>query len=232
MEPWVYDDSKNWGVKNWGQWAEPDENHFLKVFKHKNTLNNVQWHLKKYLNELSQNITCDKLNKISSICSSKNFDEGHILRNEFIKYMIQEDSNIIDLYGKSNYHDFKCEVVPLKDDDKWNGIHQYKYHFACENNNENGYATEKLWDAILSESLCFYWGCPNLENYICSDAFIRLDLNNKEESLAIIKQAIKEDWWSQRIDIIRKVKQQLLNEYGFFPRIQKIIQENEINKNE
>ena len=232
MEPWVYDDSKNWGMKTWGQWAEPDENMFLKVFKHKNTLNNVQWHIKKSLNDLSENIICDKLNKISSICSSKNFDEGHVLRNEFINYIIQEDSNIIDLYGKSNYHNFNCEVTPLKDDDKWNGIHQYKYHFACENNNENGYATEKLWDAILSESLCFYWGCPNLENYICSDAFIRLDLNNKEESLAIIKQAIKEDWWSQRIDIIRKVKQQLLNEYGFFPRIQKIIQENEINKNE
>lgn len=232
MEPWVYDDSKNWGVKTWGQWAEPDENHFLKVFKHKDTLNNVQWHVKKSLNELSENVTCEKLNKVSSICSSKNFDEGHILRNDFIKHVLEENSDIIDLYGKSNYHNFNCEVIPLKDDDKWNGIHQYKYHFACENNNENGYATEKIWDAILSESLCFYWGCPNLENYIHSSSFVRLDLNNKEESLAIVKQAIEEDLWSQRIDIIRQEKKKLLNEYGFFPRIQKVIEENEISKNE
>ena len=29
MEPWVYDDNKRWGVKTWGEWAEPDESKFL-----------------------------------------------------------------------------------------------------------------------------------------------------------------------------------------------------------
>ena len=31
MEPWVIDPSKNWGVKTWGQWAEPDPTTFLAV---------------------------------------------------------------------------------------------------------------------------------------------------------------------------------------------------------
>ena len=40
---------------------------------------------------------------------------------------------------------------------------KYKYVFSCENNSEKNYATEKIWEPILFECLCFYWGCPNLE---------------------------------------------------------------------
>ena len=31
MEPWVNDTTKNWGVKTWGKWAEPNPTHFLAV---------------------------------------------------------------------------------------------------------------------------------------------------------------------------------------------------------
>ena len=105
-----------------------------------------------------------------------------------------------------------------------NGLAPYKYSFAAENNSETGYATEKIWEPILCECLCFYWGCPNLEEYIDSRAFVRLPLDNFEESLSIIKKAIEEDWYNQRIDIIRQEKQRILNELGFFPTLEKIIQ--------
>jgi hypothetical protein len=39
----------------------------------------------------------------------------------------------------------------------------------------------------------------------------------------MIKQAIEEDWWSQRIEIIRKEKRKILDELAFFPTIDKII---------
>jgi hypothetical protein len=130
----------------------------------------------------------------------------------------------MDVYGKFNYHNFECYKGQLKDDDKYNGMHQYKYHLACENNSEDGYATEKIWDAILAETLCFYWGCPNLEEYIDPQVFVRLDLNDKEKSLAIIKQAIDEDWWSQRIEVIRREKKRIIDELAFFPNLKKIIE--------
>jgi hypothetical protein len=63
-----------------------------------------------------------------------------------------------------------------------------------------------------------------LEDYIDSQAFVRLPLDNFEESLSIIDKAIKEDWWSQRIDIIKKEKQKILNDMGFFPRLKKIVE--------
>jgi hypothetical protein len=80
MEPWINDETKNWGVKTWGEWAIPDENKFLSVNGRKqNTHNNAFWQLGLYLSDLV-NFSYEKINKISSICSSKYFDPGHIIR--------------------------------------------------------------------------------------------------------------------------------------------------------
>ena len=40
-----------------------------------------------------------------------------------------------------------------------------------------------------------------------------------------MKQSIKDDLWSKRIEIIRQEKQKILNELGFFPQIEKILNE-------
>ena len=227
MEPWVYDPAKLWGVKTWGEWACPDPAKFMQVHTHKTHLNNVQWQINYPFYSLEKeklDIFNNKLDIVSTICSSKNFDEGHILRNKFIKYIENNvDSKILNVFGKENYHNFKSYIGPLLNDDKLNGLAPYKYSFAAENNSENNYATEKIWEPILCECLCFYCGCPNLEDYIDPKAFVRLPIDNFDEAISIIKQAIKEDWWSQRIDIIRKEKQKILNEMAFFPTLEKII---------
>ena len=223
MEPWVNNLNNNWGVKTWGDWAEPDPNKFLKVFSHKTHLNNVQWQINMPPTEINKS-----LNKISCVCSQKNFDDGHILRNKFIKYIEtqaknEEEESFINVFGQKNYHEFKSYIGPLKDDDKLNALVPYKYYFSAENNSESNYATEKIWEPILCETLCFYWGCPNLHEYIDPLAYVQLPLDNFEESLKIVKQAIEEDWWSQRIDIIKREKQKILNELGFFPSLNKLI---------
>ena len=78
----------------------------------------------------------------------------------------------------------------------------------------------------MCETLVFYYGCPNITDYIDPGAFVLLDINNFENSYQIIKQALKEDWWAQRIEIIRKEKRKILNELAFFPTIDKIISQN------
>ena len=220
MEPWVYDSNKNWGVKTWGKWAIPDETAFMKVFTHKNHLNNVQWQI-----DIPTIYSENRKNQVISILSSKLFDDGHIKRVQFIKYMEEHKGgiNLIDIFGKENYHTFKNYQSALKEDKKENHYIDYKYCFSVENNFETNYATEKIWEPILCECLTFYWGCPNLEEYIDSKAFVRLDLNDFEGSMKIVEQAISEDWWSQRIDIIRKEKQKILHEYGFFPLVNTIL---------
>jgi FkbM family methyltransferase len=226
MEPWVYDESKQWGVKTWGKWASPNPAEFFHIHQKDKFLNPVQWQIPGLKSKIFEPAL--KQNRISSICSSKLIDTGHILRTNFINYMEQNGLASLDVYGKENYHGFTSYKGPLNNDDKMDGFENYKYYFMAENNSEYNYATEKIWEPILCECLCFYWGCPNLEDHIDSNAFIRLDLENKEESLKIVVRAIKEDWWSQRIDCIRREKQKILHKLGFFPTLQKLL---EVHKN-
>jgi GR25 family glycosyltransferase involved in LPS biosynthesis len=221
MEPWIADPQKKWGVKTWGEWAAPDPQKFYKVFTHKTHLNNVQWQIDYpfYSQPVVKGDT--KLSKVAVICSEKNFDDGHLLRNNFIKYI--EATNppsthpFIDIWGRANYHHFQNYKGIVPSDNKYNVYANYKYCLAAENNSEINYATEKIWESILCESLCFYWGCPNLETYLDEKAFVRLPLEDPAAAKQIIQQAIAEDWWSQRIDVIKQMKERILNQLGFFP---------------
>ena len=216
MEPWVCDESKNWGVRTWGDWSIPRG--FMKVFAHNDHLNNVQWHIPK-IDGIA--IPEKKTDKIISILSRKNFDDGHIKRIEFIRRLEERGFNGVDVYGAENYHKYKNYVGKTENKVE---IAQYKYCFSCENNWEKNYATEKIWEPILCDCLCFYWGCPNLEEYIDSEAFVRLDLDDFEGAFAVVKRAIEEDWWSVRIDIIRREKRKIMEEMGFFPNLKKVLE--------
>jgi hypothetical protein len=62
-----------------------------------------------------------------------------------------------------------------------------------------------------------------VSDYIDPRAYVQLDMADFEGSYRTIKTAIVEDWWSQRIDIIRQEKQKILNELAFFPTVERII---------
>jgi hypothetical protein len=227
MEPWVNDLSKPWGVKTWSEWAEPDPSKFLAVRGRKTDHhNNAFWQLELTLNDLQNPDLFEKtkVTTVSSICSSKYFDEGHIARIDFLKFLEAKDDLQLDIYNQDNKHGFTNYRGPVSPYiDKSHGIKQYKYYFMMENNYESNFITEKLWEPILCETLVFYYGCPNVANYIDPRAFVQLDVNDFEQSYQIIKQAIKEDWWSQRIEIIKKEKRRILEELAFFPVTDKII---------
>jgi hypothetical protein len=131
----------------------------------------------------------------------------------------------LNIYNKDNKHMFKNYKGRLTPGiDKSKGIVPFKYYFMVENNYEPDFITEKLWEPILCESLVFYYGCPNTSDYIDDRAYVQLDMHDFEKSYQIVKQAIAEDWWSQRIEYIRTEKKKILNELAFFPTIQSIIQ--------
>jgi len=233
MEPWINDLNKNWGVKTWEIWANPDCNQFLEV-RGRNTPhhNNAFWQLELNYNDLLY-LKIEKTNIISTICSSKYFDDGHIARIDLLKYIeSRNDSNfMIDIYNQDNNHNFKNYKGPVTPYiDKSKGMLSYKYYFMIENNYERNFITEKLWEPILCESLVFYYGCPNVSDYINPLAYILLDINDFEKSYQIIKTAIEEDLWSKRIEIIREEKKKILNHLSFFPTIHNIII-NDINLN-
>lgn len=227
MEPWIYDNNPCWGVKSWQEWSVPDSNKFLKVYSHKTELNNVQWNM---IIPLIYDQT--RFDKCISVLSYKYFDVGHKYRVDLLKYCDEKKSQYIDVFGYQNFHNLNSYVSPLKEDKKEIHYPQYKYCLSIENNFEHNYATEKIWEAILCECLPFYWGCPNLEDYIHPEAFVRIDISKPEEAFKIIETAIKEDWWSKRLNIIRQEKEKIINKLGFFPRLYNFISQQESKKKE
>lgn len=215
MEPKMY---KN---PSWGIWSKPDN--FLKIFAHENReFNNIEWHISKSYNELKNfNIEKKYDNVISTIVSEKYKDPGQIKRIDFIKYLEKNNINI-DVFGNNrwNYKNYKGSLPYHNKDDS---LFPYKYVFNAENHEENYYFTEKLIDGILSECLVFYWGCPNINEIIDEKSFVKLNLSNFQNDCNIIKKAIKENWYEQRLPFIKKEKERILNDLQFFPRLEKFL---------
>lgn len=215
MEPYMH---KNKQI--WGDWSFPNTKGYLKVFNHFSHYNIMEWHLSKTYSELmSEDIKKNKL--LSTIISNKYQDIGHIKRMDFLKYIEENHGcDFIDIYGTNTLKSCKGSLPWLCKDD---GLLPYKYTFIAENNRLYNYITEKLIDSILSECLCFYFGAPNVSDYIDSKAYIVLNLDDFEHDYMVMKKAINEDWWQDRIHIIRKEKYKILNELQFFPMIDNII---------
>lgn len=200
---------------------DPASDNTLYIYGHKNNgRNNLEWHLSKTYSQL-MNEKIEKTRVLSAIVSGLKNNTGHKLRHEFLKYL---DGYVkgFELYGRDQLP-YKSYIKPLPFYAKDEALFPYKYTFAAENTSEPHYFTEKIVDAILSECLCFYWGCPNLSDYIDPRAYIPINLNDPVEAIVQINIAIHDNEWEKRIDVIRKEKKRILNELQFFPTLERII---------
>jgi hypothetical protein len=203
------------GVAQWEAWAKPDRRLFVQVRSHDRYRNAGEWHLDKKWAELAQS-PVEKSRILSTVTSSRLADTGHERRVGFLHYL-EKHGVSIDIYGWDNAAGFAGYRGCLPFANKNEGILPYRYTFAAENHDEHNYVTEKFFDALLGECLCFYWGCPNLEEHFDPAVFIRLPLEDFEESRQIVERAIAADEWSRRIEAIRREKRRFLNEGQFFP---------------
>lgn len=173
----------------------------------------LPWHVNKSYSELKVSIDHQpKSDKVSWITSSNNMFPGHQTRLDFIKFMKQENFDF-DLFGRG--------FNPI--DDKYDGISPYKYSFCAENYIAENYFTEKILDVFLSGSMPIYYGCSNVKDYFPEKSFISIDMKKPAESLQIVKDAIKNDLYSANKKHINEAKNLILNEYQFFPFVQKTV---------
>jgi GR25 family glycosyltransferase involved in LPS biosynthesis/tetratricopeptide (TPR) repeat protein len=223
IEPWCGEPWQTWGAKTWGEWASPDPTKFMYVHDMTKYLAPAVWHLSKNFKELAEEPAVqNKENFITSVLSEKVNDPGHKHRIALLRLAETKGDIPIKIFGRENYHNLSS-YTGKADKSKETYIRPYKYYFMCENNQESGYITEKLYDAILCESLCFYWGAPNAADFIDSRAFVQLDMTNYEAAYETMKKAVAEDWWSQRIQYIREAKQKVLRELNLFSIVEKVI---------
>lgn len=211
-------------TKIWGDWGNPPEDSFKYTGTHQKDYNNNEWHLSKTYNELSTEpvVKNDSIAHIlSTILSDKYKDPGHIKRVDFVKFLEEKELGL-HVYGGNKFMWKKYRgSLPMHQKD--DSLFPYKYTFNAENHEIRNYYTEKLIDGILAECLVFYWGCPNIYDFIDKEAFVKLELVNFEDDYNTIKKAIEENWWEQRLPHIRRMKQKILNELQFFPRLERIL---------
>ncbi len=223
-EPWCGETYQTWGAKTWGEWANPDPSRFLQVRSHRSHLNTAFWQLNATYLELKAEPIL-KTRTLSTICSGKYFDPGHRKRVDFLKFLEAKDDEVVhvDVWAYDNPLGFRNWVGPHPPGVKDQALAPYKYFFAAENNQERNFITEKLWEPLLTESLCFYWGCPNATDWVDTRAFISLNLDNFEEAFCTMKAAILADEWGKRLDVIRSEKQKVLDDYQFFPMLERVL---------
>lgn len=213
--------------RRWYKYANPNEADFLYV---ETETNMHDWHIDRQYSWLARGaIKKTKETTLSSITSSLYSLAGHKKRLDFLAY-IDKDLQP-DVFGAFRSYGLRDGETILKNlsnfhgplAQKDDGLFPYKYHFAAENESEDGWFTEKLTDSILAECLTFYWGCPNISKYLDERAFIRLDLDDFEGSLAIVKHAIANNTWEERLPHIKAAKNKILEELQIMVVIEKVI---------
>lgn len=225
MEPMRLGMPGAYGVKSWGEWASPDRSRFLAVRSHQYCHNNAEWHVDRGYNELKRHdYSGTKTKLMSAVLSDKQQDIGHRLRTRFLRYVEDSSPGFVDIHGRCASLGFRGYKGELPEHDKSDAMIPYRYTLAVENNAEKNYFTEKIVDAIVTETLAFYWGCPNLEEHF-PDAFIRLPLEDGDFAgcLATVKRSIDANLYDQFLPSIREAKRKVLDEYQYFPTIERII---------
>lgn len=159
---------------------------------------------------------CPEKTKILSTVTS-NKQQQHTLHKQRYELAKAIDDNIpeMELFGKG--------IQPVND--KADAMDAYKYHVAIENYNGKHHWTEKLSDSYLACCLPFYSGCTNIEEYFPEESYIKIDISDHEKSIAIIRQAIDNNEYEKRLPAILEAKRRVLEDYGFFSVVSKIINE-------
>lgn len=216
--------------KHWGEFFHPDPKRFFAVYDTSYSHNIPCWQISKNVNWLMNN-RIHKSKLISGIVSDKTTspygDErpGRNNRLDFIQNFLDAEIPEYDHFGmiyqrNSVFHRLRNYRGMLQD--KEDGLFPYKYSFTAENGCEINYFTEKFLDAILSECLPLYAGCPNISDFFDPRCYIPINLENPDESLVIVQNAIHNKEWEKRLPIIRKEKHRILTSFSIFPLLESL----------
>jgi hypothetical protein len=115
----------------------------------------------------------------------------------------------LDIYGKG------FQYIT----DKFDALAPYHFSIVVENSTGTDYWSEKLMDAFLCWTVPFYYGCSNLADYFPEEAFIPIDVDDPESSLATIRTLATPGNWRRRLEALREARELCLNRYQLFPFI-------------
>ena len=178
------------------------------------------WYFDKSLDFLNALHPPKKTKNISVISSNLIWLPGHKKRFDFVNSLIKHFKDKIDVYGRG------FNEIP----DKYEGLIDYKYSVAIENNCIPGYFTEKISECYLTYTMPIYYGCPNIESYYDKNSMMPIDINYFEESFRKLEELIDTDPYEQNLPDIISSREKFLNSYHFFPAMVKLVERVKYNK--
>jgi hypothetical protein len=179
----------------------------------------LTWYIEKEYDELIDiNLEKRTNGSVAYIGNKEAILSGQLKRNNFVQALkdgFAEDSKIsVDLIGRTYDN-------PI--DNKFDTLYDYQYGLAVENTIVNHYWTEKISDIFLAGCLPFYVGPDNIFDYFPEDSIIKLDIDNLDKSMNIIKESINNNEFEKRKLAINIARNKILNEYNLFYGFSKII---------
>ena len=158
------------------------------------------------IQKIRENAIKNKNKKFCAAVISNNFN-SQIFRFNFIQELNKYKK--VEMGGRS----FKNIGKTVKD--KINFLSSYKFSFAMENSEGDGYITEKILDSFLAGTIPIYYGDYMVDEYINPKAFILIkgkkDMQNKIEYI-------------KRIDSNDELYHSLLKEKVFNENYKKIME--------
>ena len=207
-------------------WVKERHQYFGKVFTHLPMDNSgkyipsqtcLPWHIGRTYDELvAEKHPPHKDKLLSAIVGSSVFLPGHKKRYDFIKKAKISDIGL-DLFGKG--------IKPIQD--KLEGLEDYLFSFAIENNSNPDMWTEKLADCYLTWAMPIYYGCTNLEKYFPKESFIQININSPKTSLESLKEKLSRDFWESSLASIQEARELVLNKYQLFPFLAEEVMRNQ-----
>jgi hypothetical protein len=151
-----------------------------------------------------------KENRISVITSKNKYFHGHKKRLQFLDRLAQHEiSQHIDFFG-GHHH-------PV--DDKLDALLGYKYHLALENSVVPNYWTEKLADPLLAWCKPIYYGCPNIDDFLPSSSVAKVDLDDFESSVNLMKRLLISNDYEKSISSVATARSMVLDNHNIFQLI-------------
>jgi hypothetical protein len=160
---------------------------------------------------------CIIMSAINSPNNSVWNNHNYTKRHELIKKMLNSDLDF-DFYGRGwSIQDkrYKGEIV-----DKHDILRKYEYSIAIENVCEKNYASEKIFDCFLNNTIPIYYGCPNINELYNKNSYILLDIGSND-LINNIKAAIDQpnDLFENAILNSKKIYFEKYNIYNFIKEI-------------
>lgn len=115
----------------------------------------------------------DTLNSILNTCKNIEDNRNNSVREKFCAFICREDyfgdrakfadiiSEIDSLHFPGKFRHNDDELITSFNDNKIEYLRQFKFNLCLENSDNNGYVTEKIFDAIKAGCIPIYWGSEN-----------------------------------------------------------------------